>query len=760
MFSRRHASPHPDRAFGIKPFYATVVVILALFGYLLWTGYRTSHREALVTVNNLAEVLATHIESDFDRAQSDLRVFAREMLASDLAGYPSAERRADFETRMGNHLRSFPAVVNYHVFDAAGRSVFGAGSANPHVPFDAADRAWFQQLRDDPARDIVVSDVLVSKIIPDEVILMALALRDSEGRFLGAVDASFRLAYFQRLIDRLDIGPKGLVSLRRSDDYRLVLRHPEMVELLNAPLQGASLADRILSGEARGEADFVSPVDHVPRSYAFRTLHQYPLSVIVAVAPDDYLAPWRKQSALSSVTALVLIATLTVLYRRQWGARRRLAERTAQLITEMEDRTRAEEALRDSRERHKRVTDSLFEGVIAVDRSGHLVFANPSARRLLQWDVDDAGIEGHPLNAVVRLRVHDHDVGFEESPWQTVISQNTTMRDDDAHFVLASGKTLAVAWACSPLPYADGRRAAILSFRDIETLKQAQREAIQASRMASVGQLAAGIAHEINTPAQYVGDNLRYLGSSLNELVAVVDTGHALAEQARTLPAIKPAAERFTAAATNLPLLTGEMSAAIGESLDGVAQIARIVLSIREFSHPGTGGKTATDINKALENTLTVSRNVWRHAAEIDRRLDPALPMVSCHAGEMNQVFLNLIVNAAQAIEASGKPLPGRITLTTRARRGAVEIRVSDTGSGIADDIREKVFDPFFTTKEAGKGTGLGLAICRDVVVAKHGGTISVGGQVGQGTDFVLTLPLGGDDAPMADDEIREKELA
>jgi signal transduction histidine kinase len=284
-------------------------------------------------------------------------------------------------------------------------------------------------------------------------------------------------------------------------------------------------------------------------------------------------------------------------------------------------------------------------------------------------------------------------------------------------------------------------------------LKQAQREAIQASRLASVGQLAAGIAHEINTPIQYVGDNLRYIGKSFAKFTDMIDAGRTLAGLVRDRPDLEEDSLRFEKAAAKMLALAKETETAVQESLDGVAQIARIVLSMKEFSHPGTSAKTATNINKALESTLTVSRNEWKHAAEIEKNLDPSLPTVICHAGEMNQVFLNLIVNAAHAIEASGKPLPGRITIRTSHNDGHIEIHVVDNGTGIPENIQEKIFDPFFTTKEVGKGTGQGLAICRDVVVTKHGGSIEVTSHEGIGTEFIVLLPIGKEDPPTESDE-------
>lgn len=252
--------------------------------------------------------------------------------------------------------------------------------------------------------------------------------------------------------------------------------------------------------------------------------------------------------------------------------------------------------------------------------------------------------------------------------------------------------------------------------------RRAEHEALQASKLASIGQLAAGIAHEINTPSQYVNDNLSYIGSALPELLAA-----ARGE--------KPLSERDAA------IFSEDLPAAVAEALQGVERIAKIVGSMKEFSHPGTTDMSNADINKALENTLTVSQNAWKMAAEVERRYDPNLPPVLCFASEINQVFLNLILNAAQAIESSGKKLPGRILIETFEEGGSVVVRVTDSGNGVPDELRERIFDPFFSTKQVGQGTGQGLAISRDVVEAKHGGRIEVGGKAGEGATFTVRLP-------------------
>ncbi|TAN79716.1 MAG: PAS domain S-box protein [Magnetospirillum sp.] len=466
---------------------------------------------------------------------------------------------------------------------------------------------------------------------------------------------------------------------------------------------------------------------------------------------DFFVAPMTEEGRPEGAVLVFRDATLRLQYERtveeqQHELERLVAERTGELQREIYIRARTEAALRGSRERLKGITDSLFEGVLVVDREGYVSFANPSAKQLLECGDQGEDIEGYPLDLLLRIRTPLGDVAFKDAPFRQVVKDNFALSDDDATFVTVSGKALSVAYACSPLNEDEERRSVVISFRNTEVLKKAQRDALQASRLASVGQLAAGIAHEINTPIQYVGDNLRFIDDSLNKLMAAVAAGRELATTAAGHPDMAAPVAKFEAAFSRakVPFLLAEVPAAVSESLDGVAQIARIVLSMKEFSHPGTSTKTMTDINRSLDSTLTVSRNVWKHAAEVVLDFDPTLPPVLCQAGELNQVFLNLIVNATHAIEASGKPLPGRIAIATSRDGKSVVVRIADNGTGVSPMIRERIFDPFFTTKEVGKGTGQGLAICRDVVVSKHGGSMEVADNDGGGAVFIVRLPIDG----------------
>jgi PAS domain S-box-containing protein len=280
------------------------------------------------------------------------------------------------------------------------------------------------------------------------------------------------------------------------------------------------------------------------------------------------------------------------------------------------------------------------------------------------------------------------------------------------------------------------------SMIDVTRWHSLEEQLRQAQKLESIGQLAAGIAHEINTPIQFIGDNTRFAAGSLAQIFALLDRLQPLLERA------SPEARAEAAAATeaaDLAYLREELPKSLSQSEEGIERVATIVRAMKEFAHPSGGEPVPTDINHAIANTLAISRNEWKLVATLDTELAAGLPLVPLLPGDFNQVLLNLIVNAAHAIadaKAAGKPGLGRITVSTRLAGETVEVLVADDGCGIPEEIRERVYDPFFTTKEVGRGSGQGLAIARSVVVEKHRGTLGFTSQVGVGTTFVVGLPL------------------
>jgi two-component system NtrC family sensor kinase len=270
----------------------------------------------------------------------------------------------------------------------------------------------------------------------------------------------------------------------------------------------------------------------------------------------------------------------------------------------------------------------------------------------------------------------------------------------------------------------------------------------QAQKLESVGRLAAGIAHEINTPVQFVSDNLTFMREALPGLADTIEKYRALAISVDRIADPEATAAAHTArqaeAAGDVDYTLANTPSALDTALDGLRRVAAIVRSMKEFAYPDRDEKTAIDLNRAIESTLMIAGHECKYVADVETDL-ATLPPVSCNAGEINQAVLNLVINAAHAIrdQVGTSGTKGKIRVRTRCLADAVEIAISDTGCGIPERIRDKIYDPFFTTKEVGQGTGQGLAIVRNVIVDKHGGSLRFESVVGAGTTFFVRLPLG-----------------
>ncbi|HZR99601.1 MAG TPA: ATP-binding protein [Chloroflexota bacterium] len=286
---------------------------------------------------------------------------------------------------------------------------------------------------------------------------------------------------------------------------------------------------------------------------------------------------------------------------------------------------------------------------------------------------------------------------------------------------------------------------------DLAQRQQAEVELRQAQKLEAVGRLAAGIAHEINTPIQFVGDNTHFVQDAFDDLLVLLRRYQELRDRAAagTVDAALLDAVRQAEQAADLEYLEEEIPKALAQSLEGVGRVASIVRALKEFAHPDSKEKAPADLNQALQSTLTVARNELKYVADVETDFGD-LPAVTCQVGDVNQVFLNLLVNAAHAIadRVGDSGERGRIWVRTTAEGDWVMIAIGDTGCGIPDDIRSKVYDPFFTTKEVGRGTGQGLALARAVIVEQHGGALSFDSKVGEGTVFYVRLPVTG--APKA----------
>ncbi|MDF7798104.1 ATP-binding protein [Pontiellaceae bacterium B1224] len=277
--------------------------------------------------------------------------------------------------------------------------------------------------------------------------------------------------------------------------------------------------------------------------------------------------------------------------------------------------------------------------------------------------------------------------------------------------------------------------------RDITINKKLEGQLAQAQKLESVGQLAAGIAHEINTPIQFVSDNLCFLKDSVQELLTLADQYRQFIQFAKKSgfdPASIKEQETFLDDA-DMEYQTEELPKAIEQSLEGTDRVSKIVRAMKEFSHPGSSEMSDANLNEAIETTLIVTNNEWKFVATVETNFAKDLPSVPCLISELNQVVLNMIVNARDAIEETGEM--GTITLSTTYDDHWVIARISDSGAGMPENIQSRIFDPFYTTKEVGKGSGQGLAIAHNVIVNKHGGELNVISKPSEGATFEIKLP-------------------
>lgn len=275
--------------------------------------------------------------------------------------------------------------------------------------------------------------------------------------------------------------------------------------------------------------------------------------------------------------------------------------------------------------------------------------------------------------------------------------------------------------------------------------RRVEHELQMAQKLESVGRLAAGVAHELNTPLQFVGDSVQFVADAFTDVSRVLPHYQGLVQRALTMPELTSDAQAAQAAeqAADLAYLQEEVPRALERARDGTERAASIVRALKEFAHPGNNELQPADLNKVLNTTLTVARNEYKYVADVETELGE-LPMVPCLPNELSQVVLNLVVNAAHAIGDVVKESGEKGTIRVRSFRDAQHaiIALSDTGTGIPEEIRPRIFDPFFTTKEVGRGSGQGLAIARNIIVDKHHGLLDFDTEPGKGTTFYIRLPL------------------
>ena len=397
---------------------------------------------------------------------------------------------------------------------------------------------------------------------------------------------------------------------------------------------------------------------------------------------------------------------------------------------------------RAEQRKYRGIFDSAIVGIFQVSPSGAFLSVNPAMATTCGYSSPQEMI------ACVTSRQLFIDLNCREE-YESTLSKFGSIQNFEYEISRKDGSRIWVSTCVQAIFH----KEAVIRYEgmseDVTERKLLQDRLLQAQKLESVGQLAAGVAHEINTPMQFIGDNVRFLKNGFQDLTGLLAIYDGLLSAATADSLTRSLIDEVGAAVkcADVDYLLEETPKAIDETLEGIARVATLVGAMKEFAHPGTKEKIPLDLNHAIESTITVARNEWKYVAELEPEFDPSLPMISCQPGEFNQVVLNLIVNAAHAIadrKGNGDGGKGEIKVKTVNRPTWVEIRIQDTGSGIPEKIRSRIFDPFFTTKEIGKGSGQGLAIARSVIVDRHGGSIDFETQEGVGTTFVILLPHDG----------------
>ncbi len=490
------------------------------------------------------------------------------------------------------------------------------------------------------------------------------------------------------------------------------------------------------------------PLDYTPVHECLKVLHFPPYNQVGKITWHQMIAQYLLQ--LMATAGLILLlggsaAHVFFLNRRLHSAMRELDQKLIE----------RKEIIADLNE-FKQALDQINDSVFMFDPDTlNFKYVNQGALSRI----------GYSYGELFAMTPVDIKPEFNEQQFREMVDPLTHSRKDSLTFTTVhrrkDGSTLPVEVFLQYVQQESGQGVFVAIVHDISKRleEEKEKEQLQAmllhtQKLESVGRLAAGIAHEINTPVQYVGTNIDFLDESFSDIIQLVKRFLTLLTAARKTPIDEALLSSIDKEIEEIDweYLEDEIPQAINQSKEGVRRVSSIVLAMKEFSHPGNKDKVPIDLNRLIEITVTIARNEWKYVSEVETDLAENLPQVPCLSDEMGQVLLNLLVNAAHAIadtlDEENTKVKGTITIVTRLIDNMAEIRIRDNGAGIPQEIQERIFEPFFTTKEVGKGTGQGLAIARDVIVNKHKGTIEVRSTEGKGTTFIIQLPLTEDVQP------------
>jgi len=419
----------------------------------------------------------------------------------------------------------------------------------------------------------------------------------------------------------------------------------------------------------------------------------------------------------------------------------------ADIIINAVERKRAEEALQSEKEELSVTLRSITDGVITTDLEDKINLVNNAAEDII--GVEQKWLLGKSVFSVLEFHKDKPAPEEKENAHSNYTGNSPEEHINDYLTLLSrSGRKLTISINSNVLLDQKGKvRGFVYIIRDMTERLKIEKQLSLSQKMESIGRLAAGIAHEINTPMQYISDNTNFLKDAFQSFTTLltsinesVKDSAAFKDFVEIIKAIRKIQEDF-----DIPYFISEIPSAIEQTQVGIERVSKIISAMKDFAHPEQREKTYSDLNHGIQVTAAISKNEWKYVADLEMKLDPALPAISCIPDEINQVILNLIINAVHAIQLvveKDSGAKGKIIIETKPNTNSVELRISDTGTGIKQENLSKIFDPFFTTKEVGKGTGQGLSIAHDIIVNNHKGSISVESVYGKGATFIIQLPI------------------
>lgn len=510
----------------------------------------------------------------------------------------------------------------------------------------------------------------------------------------------------------------------------------DQLALINCNIAAAGLLQGVTGAEP---PDAQPPPERLPRVECPEEVaspwRDLPVTQVVPWLADDlgdFLRSGEKlRGSEISVFAHGMFKTYQVAFSRLKSTTREDPDIVAE-ISDISSLRLQEREAREGRTLLQRVLDGIGAGILVIDPADlSIIYCNDRAATICGRS--RAELLGSRLEDIEFLDQRNQPLSHRPMLDSGAVHEEVRLRRPDG-VIAPVAKTVVTA----PL---QGALKLVKVIFDISRQKDMERQLMQSQKLESIGQLAAGIAHEINTPIQYVGGNVEFFESAF---AAYEDAVGQLLASLGSAPDASGAAQTMERVHGLLSMYRAEVPLALSQTKDGVERVATIVQGIRRFTHPGSGSRRPTDLNKALVATLEVARNEWKRVADTELDLDQALPLVWCSPGEINQVFLNLVVNASHSIadKVHAEGGKGLLRIETRLSGDKVRISISDTGMGIKYEHQALIFNPFFTTKSPGVGTGQGLAITH-AIIEQHRGSIAFASTPGEGTTFVVHLPVG-----------------